>query len=154
MVRSNPCHDTAKLPEESGACPRLSPADEEKLMRECAVGPAYLAPLVTFALGTGMRRAEMLSLKWRDVDFARGLLFVLKTKWAKDPRKDKGPPFGSRVRETLMSLPRRGEFVFTTDRSRDVPGTTFHQDFHAACARAGLRFKIHRLRHEFGSRLG
>ena len=96
--------------------------------RVCA-GPAYLAPLDTFALGTGMRRAEMLSLKWHEVDFARGLLFVRKTKWAKDPRKDKGLPFSSRVREVLMSLPRRGEFVFTTDRGRDVPGTTFTKTF-------------------------
>jgi integrase len=154
LIPRNPCREVSELSEEPGECPRLSSDAEAGLLEACREGPAYLAPLVTFALGTGMRREEMLKLRWKDVDFSRGLLFVQKPKWDKDPRRTKGLPFGKRVREVLETLPRRSEFVFTTDRGRDVPGTSFYLAFQEACERVSLRFKPHWLRHEFGSRLG
>jgi integrase len=151
-IKSNPCHEVTELEEDPDACPRLE--DEDALLQACLPGPAWLMPLVIFFLGTGLRRNEGLNLKWSEVDLARQILYVLKPKWRKDPRKDKGLPFGERVLEVLQSLPRRGEYVFTTDRGRDVPGTTFYTEFKAACERAGIYFKPHWLRHEYGSRLG
>ena len=33
-------------------------------------------PIVVIALGTGMRRGELLALRWSDVDLAQGVLKV------------------------------------------------------------------------------
>ena len=40
----------------------------------------YLQPILLFALETGMRRGEILSLKWLDVDMKRKLITVDNTK--------------------------------------------------------------------------
>ena len=45
--------------------------DSRRLRGICAIG---------FALNTGMRQGEILSLQWQDVDFARGILMVMKSK--------------------------------------------------------------------------
>jgi len=44
---------------------RIGPDEEEALLR---VAPPHLRPLIVFALDTGMRRGEMLALRWVDVD--------------------------------------------------------------------------------------
>lgn len=153
LIDSNPCRKFAELPEEAAACPRLLPDDEARLLDACTDGPPYLRPLVLFALGTGMRREEILSLKWADIDFARWRAYPKKTKWKDDPRKTKGVPLSTTVREIIQALPRASECVFTA-RDKRIPGTTAYLAFQEACDRAGLTFTIHWLRHEFGSRLG
>ena len=47
----------------------LSPEEEVRLTDKL---PASLRPLVTVALHTGMRKGELLNLKWTDVDLATG----------------------------------------------------------------------------------
>ena len=44
----------------------------------------HLYPLVALALGTGMRRGELLNLSWPHVDFLRGVIHVVNTKTARD----------------------------------------------------------------------
>jgi len=50
------------------------------------------------ALGTGMRRGELLNLSWPNVDFLRGLIRVVNTKTA----HDRIIPMSQRVREVLI----------------------------------------------------
>ena len=40
----------------------------------------HLRPLILLAINTGMRRGELLSLAWRNVDFQRGVIQVTNTK--------------------------------------------------------------------------
>lgn len=40
----------------------------------------YLYPVVAIALGSGMRRGEILNLRWQDIDFNKRLIFLGKTK--------------------------------------------------------------------------
>jgi integrase len=42
-----------------------------------------IRPLVIVSLNTGFRRGELLGLRWDRVDFERGILTLLKTKWGK-----------------------------------------------------------------------
>ena len=135
---------------------RILTADETKRLLEAA-GPE-LRPVLVVALGTGMRRGEILALKWTDVDLVRGLISVTTSKSGKGRKV----PMSGAVAAALGALPRRGEHVFhnpeTGTHVKDVK-----TGFHAACARAkknpgdkkdpgitGVRF--HDLRHTFASR--
>jgi integrase len=60
-----------KLHEDNRRRRRISPDEEDHLL---AVAPAHLRCLIIAALDSGMRRGEMLALRFRDVDPARGLI--------------------------------------------------------------------------------
>ena len=62
----------------------LSPDEESKLMAQLTDRRAHLKPLVTLALGTGMRRGELLALQWTHVDFVCGIILVTRTKSGRD----------------------------------------------------------------------
>ncbi|GAI90003.1 unnamed protein product, partial [marine sediment metagenome] len=42
--------------------------------------PGYLKSIVAVAICTGMRKEEILELKWLDIDFRRKIITILKTK--------------------------------------------------------------------------
>jgi integrase len=74
VIRDNPA-DLAKPPKlPDRETPMLQP-DQAAALLECLRGsPLYL--LASFALGSGMRRNEMLGLRWQDVDLDRGRLTI------------------------------------------------------------------------------
>jgi len=118
----------------------------ERRLLACSDRPVWLKPVVIFALHTGMRRGEILSLKWTDVDFTRKLVRVLKSKNG----EKRSVPMSNTVYGLL-----RGQNI------RDISGRVFpvsfrclRQGFEKACSRAGLdNFTFHDLRHTFATRL-
>jgi integrase len=60
------------------------------------------------ALFTGMRRGEMLKLKWSDIDFERGFIHL------RDPKGQKNQkiPLNIPVRELLETHPKTSDYVF------------------------------------------
>jgi integrase len=66
VIRDNPA-DLAKPPKmPDQETPMLQPAEAAALLERLRGKPFYL--LVSLAIGTGMRRSEMLALRWGDVD--------------------------------------------------------------------------------------
>ncbi|MBL7132224.1 MAG: tyrosine-type recombinase/integrase [Candidatus Omnitrophica bacterium] len=59
---------------------RLRYLEEEEIVRLLQHCRGYLKPIVIIALNTGMRRGEILNLKWHDIDLKRGIIYLLKTK--------------------------------------------------------------------------
>jgi len=61
-------------------------AFRERFLEQCEVlklidaCEGYLKTIVIIAVNTGMRRGEILSLKWSDIDFDRSILYLLNTK--------------------------------------------------------------------------
>ncbi len=51
----------------------LSPEEEEKLL---ARSPLHLSPFIITAPNTGMRKGEILSLKWDDVDLKNNVITI------------------------------------------------------------------------------
>ena len=141
-----------EMPKKPGG--RLASLDEAqitKLLDGCTKSRnPYLAAIVTVALNTGMRKAEILGLEWERVDLSSARLTLYKTKSGK-PR---GVPINRAVYDTLIALEsdaaRRVGLVF---KRRD--GGEWGQvrtAFTKALTRAGISgFRFHDLRHTFAS---
>jgi len=126
---------------EPNAKERILTFDEMK--RLLAEASEDLRPVLVVALNTGMRKSEILSLRWKDVDFVKGFIHIADSKSG----RSRDIPMNSPVFETLHDRSRDREFVFenpeTKARIQDVKTA-----FKGACRRAeinGLRF--HDLRH-------
>lgn len=84
QAASNPCRKVRKLRVDNQRNRYLTADEETRLMAQLTKRRKHLQALVTLALGTGMRRGELLSLSWRHVDFLHGVIHVMNTKTAKD----------------------------------------------------------------------
>ncbi|HYN08034.1 MAG TPA: site-specific integrase [Vicinamibacterales bacterium] len=134
---------------------RLEPGEEARLLKHA---PAHLQALITAALETGMRRGELLALRWRDVKWETQALLlpaeITKTDEARDV------PMTQRLRAVLELRKHApdgtehpaGAFVFGNDVGEQV--TDIRTEWVETCEAAtisGLHF--HDLRREFASRL-
>jgi len=125
----------------------LSEPEIEALLKACI---PHLRPIIETALLTGMRRGELLSLKWEQ--FRNGFIYLTETKSGKARQM----PINVRLAEVLKEVRRKNhlksEYVFC-----DSQGRRFYEvkrSFTSACRRAGIEeFRFHDLRHTFASRL-
>jgi integrase len=108
LLERNPAAKVKPLPESKGRTRFLSIEEAGKLLDAAS---RHLRPILICALETGMRRGEILSLRWSDVDMKTGMLYIGKTKNG-EPRHI---PMSNRLRATLAALPRRlrTDHVFT-----------------------------------------
>lgn len=82
----------------------LTRLEESRLLDAC-VGPrAYLRPIIITAIDTGMRRGEILMLRWSDLDFASRIINVraFNTK----TMRERHTAMTERIVEALSALPR------------------------------------------------
>jgi integrase len=126
--------------------PVMSLEDEVRLLQAAA---PHLQRIIICALDTGMRRGELLSQLWQDVDFSRRLLYVTHSKTAGGESRE--IPLTKRLFE-LLSKERQAEgLIFTLN------GKPIHQlktGWKAAIRRAKLRYyRFKDLRSSFNSRL-
>lgn len=152
IVETNPCARVRKLRIDNQRNRYLSADEESRLMAQFKDRRAHLKPLVIVALGTGMRRGELSALRWKQVDFARNVILVTKTKTA----KDRTMPMSSEVRSELLALRResKSDYVFAGSKP-GKPIVEIKRSFRGACDDAGLSdFRFHDLRHTFATRLG
>lgn len=77
MVGTNPCKGVVLPRKEDEELEVLSPDDAQALL--AAARGTDLECLITLALATGLRRGELLGLKWSDVDFEKGYLRIQRT---------------------------------------------------------------------------
>jgi integrase len=123
---------------------RLRHGEWNKLAKELGrCRNPLILPLVRLALATGMRRSELLSLTWSQVDFQRGIIALLKTKNGY-PRQ---VPLTEEAIDVLWGLGRNGERLFP------LSCNAVRMAWQRARNRAGLTgFRFHDLRHEAISR--
>ncbi len=123
----------------------LLPGEAKTLLSNCA---DHLKPIVTAALHTGMRKSELLGLKWTQVNSDQGIISVLESK--NHERRD--IPMNETVKAALEGIERKGEHVFCT-----ADGQTFanvRRSFDTAVRKSGIQdFRFHDLRHTFASNL-
>ena len=155
-IETSPIKAVKKFKENNVKERILSASEVGRLLE--AAGPEIRPVLIT-ALNTGMRRGEILSLKWEDVNFVKGFILIENSKSGRSRKV----PMNNLVIETLRAVPRVAEHVFfnpeTKTHIKDVK-----TGFKSACSRAkekpddkkdpgivGVRF--HDLRHTAASKM-
>ena len=123
---------------------RIDDTDLERLLTASAKHTnKYLKPIITLALETAMRRGEILSLKWSDIDLYRGLIIIDNTKTG-FPRSIQ---MNDKVRSVLTSLNKQDERVFP------MTINSLRLCYQRFCKKLGVKVRFHDFRHEAISRL-
>ncbi|MBA3767318.1 MAG: site-specific integrase [Acidobacteria bacterium] len=148
QIESNPCQRVKRLRHDNSRTRFLSKEEEARLLEQL-MGKEPLRSIVVLALNTGMRRGEILSLRWGDVDLQRRLIHVKQTKTA----RNRTVPVNRDAYEMLSSQLHESELVFVSRRTgRQL--VEIKKGFTAACGRANIHdFHFHDLRHTAASRL-
>lgn len=125
----------------------LTRDEEELLLDACDENRSKLRPIIICALDTGMRRGEIFTLKWRDLDLANRRITVqaLNTKVL----QSRTLPISARLLAELEKLPNRG-------KNQRVFGIrdTVKRSWATAKRIAGIKdLKFHDLRHTFATRM-
>ena len=78
---ASPMRDVSKLKEPRGRDRHLSDDERDALLKACRESSSpYLHTIVVLAISTGMRKGEILGLKWDAVDLPRGRITLRETK--------------------------------------------------------------------------
>lgn len=136
------------LPENNRRLRYLSVEECQSLINNCN---GNTKAIVITALNTGMRKGEILSLKWDNVDLKHGFILLDKTK--NGERRE--IPINETLRGVLQGITRRLDvsYVFY-DNNTGKPYQDVKRSFNTACRRAGIKdFHFHDLRHTFASHL-
>jgi integrase len=161
---ANPVADVEKPPlSRSGDIEVFSPEEVHALVR--AAASRQDAALFLTAAFTGLRRGELLALRWRDVDFTGSVIRVRASYTAGQlttPKSGKvrSVPLAPDVAAALAKLGQRELFtadddlVFVGEWGGHLDGSALRRRYDAALKRAGLRrLRFHDLRHTFGTRM-
>jgi integrase len=126
---------------------RILDAGEARRLVDCA--DLSIKPVLIVALNTGMRRNEILSLRWVNVDFVKGFIFIEDSKNGKSRKV----PMNAAVFEALHNLPRKHEYVFFNEETKSHV-KDIKTGFKAACRRAEIEgLRLHDLRHTAASKM-
>jgi integrase len=146
-IKSNPGKGVKRLKEPPGRLRYLKLEEVEALLKVCS---DHIRPIVVTALNTGMRKSEILNLRWQDVDLKNRKITVVNAK----NNESRVVPINQTLYRGLQDLCQRvkGEYVFS-DRN-DRPFKDIKKGFSSALKKIGIKdFRFHDLRHTFGSHL-
>lgn len=146
-LKHNPLLSVKRFKEPPGRLRYLVTTEIDLLLNECA---KHLRPIVIMALNTGMRKGEILDLKWADLNMDNRVITIKRTK----NNEIRTIPMNNLLYSTLNHLCNgctNGQPVFTYDGK---PLQDIRRSFETACRNAGIEdFRFHDLRHTFASRL-
>ena len=118
-------------------------------MHLLAAMPDHLRAAVEVAVYAGLRRSEILRLKWEHIDLKAGVLTVTKTK----SNKDRKVPISDDLAELLRRHPRKlgNRLLFPASQGK-VERHDIRTSLRLAARRAGIELVgMHQLRHAFCS---
>lgn len=154
LLPKNPFRDVQFLHVPKSIERILSTQEELKLLQACdRVRGQFLKPLVVLALQTGMRRSELLTLRWHQIDLGRRTLRIIN---AKTVSGDRVVPMNDTACRVLTDLAtkRTSEFAFPSSRRVGERLVDLKKGFKKTVQIAGIpHIRFHDLRHTFATRL-
>jgi len=161
LIPANPAAKVEAPSVRATRVPRPLSADEaRRFLAATTEDERY--PLYALAIATGMRRGEILALKWPDIDLAAGTVRVEKSlrqldryRFARDDTKtDKSrrvlplPAVVVRALEKHQKAATTPGYVFARPDGRPLPPAEVTREFQATLTRLGFRsIRFHDLRH-------
>jgi integrase len=144
VLPSNPVQQV-KLPRAGNPRERrVNPGELERLLAACETSRCHWLPaVIKLAIETGMRRSELLGMRWDDVDL-KGRTVLLRNTKNGLPRT---VPLSTRALDVIKETPRCGDTVFVVSanalrlawerlkRRASVSGLRFHDLRHEAVSR-------------------
>jgi len=136
----NPAARVKQFRVENSRTQFLENADITRLLAAC---DAQIRPIVVVALLTGMRRGEIVNLRWEHIDPVNGVIHVLQTK-SGEPREIPIAPKLKALFDTIGGRDSGKVFALAT--------RVLNTRFSKALDLAGIKnFRFHDLRHTFAS---
>ena len=129
---------------------RLRFLEKEEIVKLLANCNPHLRGIVVVALNTGMRRGEILGLKWRDVDIKRSILYLHNTKNG-DKRE---VPINEHVKTVFIETRKNPQSDYIFCKKDGTPFGDIKTGFFTALKKSGIKdFHFHDLRHTAASHL-
>jgi len=133
--------------------PRIEIDEELKLLN---VSPPELMAILICALNTGMRKSEILTLEWKDVDLETNLITIVKEK-AKN-KKTERIPVNSVLRKLLLGQKLKtfkSGYVFLNSKGEPYKRhDSLNQMYRRALKLGGIQgLRFHDLRHTAATRM-
>ena len=150
-IKDNPVSRVTKEKENNQRDKWLT-VDEERRLLESA--PEWLSEIIIFALNTGLRQDELLSLEWCRVNHLRKTILIQKTK--------NGNPKTIPLNKTALNILEgrsvvksvKNDLVFFNSNGKKVINFNLIRAFRRIVKKAGIEdFRFHDLRHTFATRL-
>jgi len=124
----------------------LNPEEAQILLDVAAL---HLKTILTIALNTGMRRSEILGLRWKSVIFAKRYIHIENSKNG----KSRNVPMNPIVFNALKDMDKTHEFVFYNHKTKG-PIKSVKTAFIAAYKKVGIKnLRFHDLRHTAATRM-
>lgn len=121
----------------------------EETCRLIEASAPSIRPILIIALNTGMRKMEILALRWEDIYLDAGYIFIKDTK-SGNPRKI---PMNRLVKETLAELRHESEYIFFNPETKNHI-MDIKKAFATACRKAEIKgLRLHDLRHTAATRM-
>lgn len=153
-ARENPLRQVVRSREDVRPVPYISAEDVARLVAEAR--DDRFGAMLRILADTGLRRSEALALEWRDVDLARGLLIVRRSK-NRRPRQVELTVEAQAAFRVLLdqrsAVPIKGPDLVWPEFAERNPQAVSSR-FKTVARRAGFpHLRLHDLRHGFCSRL-
>ena len=150
-LKDNP---TSRVPKEkeNNERDRWLTKDEEKKILDNS--PEWLREIVVFALNTGLRQDELLSLEWSRSNPFRKTILIQNTK----NDKPKTLPLNKTALDVLNQRSKvksfKNDLVFFNRNGKKIYANNLRKSFYSALRKVGIEdFRFHDLRHTFATRL-
>jgi integrase len=136
---------------ENGRERYLTADERERLFAALDDTGPILRNFIILALNTGLRRGELMGLRWANVNLDDGLICLERAQ--RKNNKVLRVPLNENALEVLRRLPRVSEYVLC-DPETGERVLSFRKTFASACKAAKIKdLRIHDLRHTFGTML-
>jgi len=111
--------------------------------------PSHLKPILLVAISTGMRKGEILNLKWEDIDFENGFIVVRDSK----NYESRTIPMSNDLKKGLIKLKENSNSEYLFCYKEDKPIEYIYTSFGTALRSSGIPYcTFHCLRHTFATR--
>lgn len=145
IIPINPAQGIKSPRVPAGRIRYLQPTELKVVMEHC---PQWLYPVVGIAVNTGMRRSEILNLRWLDVDLTHNRILLPQTKNG----SGRIVYLNRFAQAVLLSLPCAAHARPTDKVFPDLEPAKVSMAFHRACSKAEIvDFRFHDLRHTAAS---